>query len=104
MMTKRFYEGLRTWLLISSMFWLLVIWALVGCAQVIIERKPMMASPDYESEPVLVYYTLVKVNTLLKDIDFERLDVPGIVGLTKYAGESPDVTVITPGGIVETGE
>ena len=65
---------------------LLLILALAGCSQVIIEL------PDKGT---------VKINTFLKSVDFDKVIYKGF-SLEKYKGESPDVKAITPYGIVET--
>ena len=61
--------------------------ALTGCTQIIIEERPDG--------------TTVKVNTCLKDIDFDRLEYENIL-VEKYRAESKDVKAVTPYGIIET--
>lgn len=59
---------------------------LAGCTQVIVESDEIK----------------IKVNTFMKDIDFDEINVPSIFNLKMYRGESKDVTVITPGGAIST--
>jgi hypothetical protein len=64
----------------------IVLVLLAGCTQVVVD------TPNIQ----------VKVNTFLKDIDFENLNIPGIVDLTKYTDETPEMTAITPVGAITT--
>ncbi len=82
-----------------------VLCMLMGCTQVIVSRKPILlvpSPPHSEFESEWQWSIDVKVNTLLKDIDFSELDVPNIINLTKYKGLSKDVKATTPYGIIET--
>ena len=58
-----------------------------GCAQVIV-KTPQVT---------------VKVNTLLKDIAFDKLWLGSIFELQMYKGESVDVTLVTPPVIFKSG-
>lgn len=83
---KNFNWGLLVVLLfgVVMVIWLCIL--LSGCAQVVINV------PDG---------TEVKINTFLKTVDFDRV-IYGEFLLEKYRGESPDVEVYAPAGIIKT--
>lgn len=67
-------------LLISMVF------VMAGCAQIIVKTDDVT----------------VQINTLFKDIDFDRVRVLEVFEIEKYRGESKDVTAITPVGALST--
>lgn len=75
---------LKTKLIIISILCL----CLSGCVQIIAHKDPNSIN--------------VKINTLLKDIEFDKLWY-GDFAMDRYVGESKDVKVITPYGVVESG-
>jgi hypothetical protein len=75
--------------------WLIFLVALIiicllvfGCTQTIIEK-------DVEGN------ITVKINTFLKDIDFDKVWYRDVFGIERYAGDSKNIRIITPYG---TGE
>ena len=44
----------------------------------------------------------VQVNTLLKDIEFDKLLIKELVEMERYTGKSKNIKAITPYGVVES--
>ena len=71
----------------------IVLLTLSGCTQTIIEVEK-----NYNETMLRVH---VKVNTFLKDIEFDELWYTDVFGVRKYVGLSPDVKAITPYGTIK---
>lgn len=74
------------WICAVSLFCVLLF---SGCTQTVIER-------DVDG------CITVKVNTLLKDIEFDELWYRDVFGVRKYVGISPEIEVFTPYGTLKT--
>ena len=72
------------------MRYLLLLLALTGCSQIIVEK-------NIEQNTVVV-----KVNTFFKDVDFSSVQYKDLFLLERYVGESNKMRVISPWGAVDT--